>query len=122
MQLQRISYRLWQLWRAVTGRVSVAERRFVAAQLTVAEQPLFARLPRYDQRHALEWVANNIAGFGGDPGRVMLFGESAGGTSAAYHLTSPASAGLFSSVLLESAVASNPEYVAMLPIERGAIS
>jgi len=56
MRLQRIQYRLWQLWRAVTGRVSVAERRFVAAQLTVAEQPLFARLPRYDQRHALDVV------------------------------------------------------------------
>ena len=56
MQLQRIQYRLWQLWRAVTGRVSVAERRFVATQLTVAEQPLFARLPRYDQRHALDVV------------------------------------------------------------------
>jgi hypothetical protein len=34
----------------------VAERRFVATQLTVAEQPLFARLPRYDQRHALDVV------------------------------------------------------------------
>ncbi len=56
MRLQRIQYRLWQLWRAVTGRVSVAERRFVATQLTVAEQPLFARLPRYDQRHALDVV------------------------------------------------------------------
>lgn len=56
MQLQRIQYRLWQLWRAVTGRVSAAEWRFVAAQLTVAEQPLFARLPRYDQRHALDVV------------------------------------------------------------------
>ena len=56
MQVQRIQYRLWQLWRAVTGRVSVAEARFVANQLTVAEQPLFARLPRYDQRHALDVV------------------------------------------------------------------
>ena len=56
MQRQRIQYRLWQLWRAVTGRVSVAEARFVANQLTVAEQPLFARLPRYDQRHALDVV------------------------------------------------------------------
>lgn len=56
MRLQRIRYRLWQLWRAVTGRVSVAERRFVTTQLTVAEQSLFARLPRYDQRHALDVV------------------------------------------------------------------
>lgn len=56
MQLQQIHYRLWQLWRAITGRVSVAEWRFVATQLTVVEQALFARLPRYDQRHALDVV------------------------------------------------------------------
>lgn len=56
MHFQRIFYRLWQLWRAVTGRVTNAERRFVATQLTVAEQPLFGRMPRYDQRHALDVV------------------------------------------------------------------
>ncbi|NBU63948.1 MAG: hypothetical protein EBS29_05530 [Chloroflexia bacterium] len=56
MHVQRIQYRMWQLWRAVTGRVSVAERRFVATQLTAAEQPLFGWLPRYDQRHArIDW-------------------------------------------------------------------
>lgn len=40
----------------------------------------------YDQRKGLEWVQANIAQFGGDPDKVMLFGESAGGMSVAAQL------------------------------------
>ena len=55
-----------------------------------------------DQIAALQWVRSNIAAFGGDPTRVMLFGQSAGGTSVCTHLVSPLSAGLFSRAAIES--------------------
>jgi para-nitrobenzyl esterase len=56
----------------------------------------------YDQVQAMKWVQANIASFGGDPGNVTLFGESAGGMSIAMHLTSPLAKGLFQKAIIES--------------------
>ena len=55
-----------------------------------------------DQRLAMTWVRDNIAAFGGDPGRVTIMGESSGGTSVALHMVAPASWGLFQRAILES--------------------
>jgi para-nitrobenzyl esterase len=55
-----------------------------------------------DQMEALRWVRRNIAAFGGDPRRVMIFGQSAGGQSVIAQLVSPLSRGLFSRAAAES--------------------
>nr|WP_300998400.1 carboxylesterase family protein [Hyphomonas sp.] len=47
---------------------------------------------------ALDWVKENVASFGGDPGRVMLFGQSGGGAKIATLMAAPAARGLFHSV------------------------
>nr|CAI5844485.1 unnamed protein product [Callosobruchus analis] len=46
-----------------------------------------------DQSLALRWIRNNIKHFGGDPDSVTIFGESAGGASAQFHMLSPLSRG-----------------------------
>jgi para-nitrobenzyl esterase len=55
-----------------------------------------------DQTAGLEWVRDNIEAFGGDPGNVTIFGESAGGGSVCAHLASPASDGLFHRAIVQS--------------------
>ncbi|MEV0611864.1 carboxylesterase family protein [Nonomuraea sp. NPDC050404] len=55
-----------------------------------------------DQLEALKWVRRNAAAFGGDPGNVTLFGQSAGGISTCALLTSPATRGLVDKAVMQS--------------------
>jgi len=62
----------------------------------------YPNLGLLDQMAALEWVRREIAGFGGDPDRVCVFGESAGAGSIAALLAMPRARGLFRRAILQS--------------------
>lgn len=56
----------------------------------------------YDQVAAITWVKENIKNFGGDPDKITMFGESAGGMSVALLAVSPLSRNLFNRIIIES--------------------
>lgn len=61
-----------------------------------------------DQRLAMQWVKENVAGFGGDPTNITVFGHSAGSVSLHHHLMSAGSEGLFQRAIMMSGAALTP--------------
>src|SRR5499427_5536574 len=61
-----------------------------------------ANVGQLDLVAALQWVRDNISAFGGDPGRVMIFGQSGGGGKVSTLLGTPAAKGLFHRAAVQS--------------------
>ena len=70
-----------------------------------------------DMVAGLEWVQKNIAAFGGNPGKVTIFGESAGGIAVSQLCASPAAKGLFHGAISESGGSFGPPRLPTMPGE-----
>jgi len=106
---------------AVTINYRLGLLGFFAHPAVDAERHLSGNYGLMDQQLALNWVQRNIAAFGGDPGRVTIFGESAGGDSVYANLASPKAAGLFSGAIAESGASFQFQdyYDDIIPLKQG---
>nr|AJP62549.1 carboxylesterase [Oxya chinensis] len=88
--------------------VTVNYRLGVLGFLSTGDSVVPGNMGLKDQVAALQWVKDNIANFGGDPGNVILSGVSAGASSAFFHMMSPLSKGLFHRVIAMGGSPLNP--------------
>lgn len=93
--------------------VAVGYRLGALGYLQVPGAPGSGCFGLLDQIASLHWVRDNVAGFGGDPSRVTVFGESAGAMSIGTLLAAPGARGLFGRAILQSGAAQNVHTPAM---------
>ncbi|XP_067386187.1 acetylcholinesterase-like [Emydura macquarii macquarii] len=95
---------------ATGGKVIVASMNYRLGPLGFLSLPPAApgNAGLWDQRLALRWVWKNAAAFGGDPARLMLFGQSAGAAAVGLHLLSPRSRPFFTRAVLQSGAPNGP--------------
>lgn len=86
----------------VTFNYRLGALGFLGHPVLVDGSDLVANFGLADQVAALRWVREHVAAFGGDPGNVTVFGESAGGMSISALLAVPAARGLFHRAVVES--------------------
>ncbi len=82
--------------------VTVNHRLNVFGYLDLPEVPGSGNAGMLDLVASLEWVRDNIAAFGGDPGNVTIFGESGGGAKVSYLLAMSKAKGLFHRAIIQS--------------------
>lgn len=88
----------------VTFNYRLGPLGFLAHPLLSKESPhnVSGNYGLLDQIEALKWVRDNIVSFGGDPSKVTILGESAGGRSVAFLMVSPLAKGLFHRAIMQS--------------------
>mmetsp|Transcript_261 Transcript_261/g.472 ORF Transcript_261/g.472 Transcript_261/m.472 type:complete len:535 (-) Transcript_261:205-1809(-) len=87
---------------ATLGVVSVAINYRLGSFGFMASESMEGNYGILDQRLALQWTLDNIAGFGGNPKRVTIGGQSAGAMSVGVHMTAKGSKGMFQQAVMES--------------------
>ncbi|XP_067006818.2 juvenile hormone esterase-like isoform X2 [Anabrus simplex] len=83
--------------------------------LTTQDSAIPGNAGMKDQVQALRWIQKNIAAFGGDPNRVTVFGQSAGGAAVHYLMLSPMTEGLFHGAIAQSGSALSSWALAVNP-------
>ena len=89
--LASVNYRVGQLGFLTLPELSAENKKHISGNYGLMDQIV-----------ALQWIKKNIARFGGDPNKVTIFGESAGGISVSMLCASPLAKGLFQGAISQS--------------------